>query len=882
MNLYKIILNKENEMLEKLNIKKKIYLFTFFVLLITFIATLFISYVQQQNRLDDIKKSNFMKIKDSFNKNKNIQLEKHYANLIDSLLSDNIKYAVYKKDRLKLQSLIQDKYNSLKISDKYIRQLHFHMPDGLTLYRAHKPQSFNDDIAALRPMAKKIHKVQKMLTGFEAGKNGLSYRVFKPIFYKGTYAGAVEIGISPIKLLDVVTYFNDIQGLIYFEKSSLRKSAKMIQETNIKDMQILKMLPENYKFENSVNINYKGKKIVAYKFDINDYSGKAIGKFIFINDLTKEHKYFINQLLQFAVIFMSSFVLLFIVINIGFSRIISSLNSSNEQLNKNKLFMDSILDNLAHAVIATDKKGVITLFNKKAQQMLGYKEDDVVGKQTPVIFHKKEEMERKAQLYGKMYNRVVNTDINVFTVKTDMGLENYDEWTYVDIKGNEFPVSSHITALKDLNGKESGYLGIFEDITYKKIMNKVLEDQKNELQTIFDTNKDGIAITDLDTRFLLFNDAYLKMTGFSKEELLKKRCMDLSDSKDMPKALEVLQRVKKEGFVENFEKTCVIKDNKKMTVNMSISLMPDKKRLLLSVKDITESKNKERLIKNYVELIDKNIITSTTDLEGNITQVSEAFCKISGYTKEELLGASHSKVKHPDMPQSLYKELWETITKDKVWRGEIKNLKKEGGYYWVDATITPIYNDNGQKIGYTAIRQDITDKKLVEKISITDGLTGIFNRRHFNDMLPKLINSAKRENQLLCFLIMDIDYFKQYNDTYGHQMGDEVLIRVADVLRKSLKRADDVCFRLGGEEFGVIFKTQNKEHSSAFAQLVRKNIEGLKIEHKNNGVSKYVTISAGLVCRDAKGINSADEIYKDADLLLYKAKETGRNRVCTR
>eukprot|EP01156_Anaeramoeba_ignava_P003318 Anaeramoba_ignava/a221867_76.p1 GENE.a221867_76~~a221867_76.p1 ORF type:complete len:279 (-),score=-2.49 a221867_76:35-871(-) len=273
-------------MFKELNIKKKIYLFTFFVLLITFISTLFITYIQQQDRLADIKNKSFNKIQESFNKNIDIHLKKHYLNLADSLLSEEVKYAIYKRDRIKLEELIKEKYLSLKVSDEYIRQIHFHLPDGLTLYRAHKPQSYNDDIAALRPMAKKIHQVRKVLTGFEAGKNGLSFRVFSPVFYKGAYAGALEIGVSPTKLLDIVTYFNNIQGLIYIEKSPYQKSAKEIQKTNIKDMGILKKLPENYDFEHDLLVEYKGKKIVVYKFDIKDFSGKKIGKFLFINDLS--------------------------------------------------------------------------------------------------------------------------------------------------------------------------------------------------------------------------------------------------------------------------------------------------------------------------------------------------------------------------------------------------------------------------------------------------------------------------------------------------------------------------------------------------------------------------------------------------------------------
>lgn len=284
-------------------------------------------------------------------------------------------------------------------------------------------------------------------------------------------------------------------------------------------------------------------------------------------------------------------------------------------------------------------------------------------------------------------------------------------------------------------------------------------------------------------------------------------------------------------------------------------------------------------MEEYIKIVDENVLTSSTDLKGNIIYVSQAFCTVSGYTKEELLGKKHSIIRHPDMPDELFKDLWSTITSGKTWQGEIKNKKSDGGFYWVHATISPTYDYSGQKTGYTAIRHDISNKKIIEEISITDGLTSIFNRRHFNDLFPKYINSAKRKNELLCFVIMDVDHFKQYNDTYGHQMGDEVLKSIANVLKTTLKRADDYCFRLGGEEFGVLFKAQNKENALLYANEIREAIEALHIEHTGNSASAYVTASMGLFCNEVQSMDNEDEIFKTADDLLYKAKESGRNKV---
>jgi len=284
-------------------------------------------------------------------------------------------------------------------------------------------------------------------------------------------------------------------------------------------------------------------------------------------------------------------------------------------------------------------------------------------------------------------------------------------------------------------------------------------------------------------------------------------------------------------------------------------------------------------LKRYITIIDTYIITSTTNLSGTITYVSQAFCAITGYTQEELIGRKHNIVRHPDMPVSLYSDLWATIRSGKIWQGEIKNLCKDGSYYWVHSTITPIMDENGEIIEYTSIRQDITDKKRIEELSITDGLTQIYNRRHFNEMLPKMIDSAKRNNELFCFLMMDIDHFKLYNDTYGHQMGDDVLIKVAHVFKKSLRRADDYCFRLGGEEFGILFKTQSHHHGVEFAASLCKEIEDLKIQHEKNSASAYVTASIGLIILNAQEITDHEVLYKHADDLLYRAKESGRNRV---
>lgn len=284
-------------------------------------------------------------------------------------------------------------------------------------------------------------------------------------------------------------------------------------------------------------------------------------------------------------------------------------------------------------------------------------------------------------------------------------------------------------------------------------------------------------------------------------------------------------------------------------------------------------------LQNYINIVNENVIISSTDDKGMITDASEAFCKVSGYSKAELIGSSHNIVRHEDMSDDFFKNMWDTISNGKTWIGEIKNKNKKGEEYWVSTIIQPEIKHK-KIIGYTAIRQDITDKKRVEYLSITDELTNLYNRRYFNEVINKEINRAKRDKHYLSFLMLDIDYFKKYNDNYGHQAGDEALKKVAMVLNQNTKRASDFAFRLGGEEFGIIISSTSKDEALTLANKIKVCIEDLKIPHELSEVSKYLTTSIGLVTKEGEDISNANILYKKADEKLYQAKSEGKNTIC--
>ena len=302
------------------------------------------------------------------------------------------------------------------------------------------------------------------------------------------------------------------------------------------------------------------------------------------------------------------------------------------------------------------------------------------------------------------------------------------------------------------------------------------------------------------------------------------------------------------------------------------------KTLIKIVSDFLAKELKNEQNEKYFKLIDNYVIISSTNKDGIINYTSSAFEKTIGYSKTELLGQSHNIIKSPNIKEKVFKTMWETISDGKAWHNQIENIKKDGSICWMDSHIDPDFDYYGNIIGYTAIRTDITDKKVIEKISITDALTNIYNRRYFDEMFIKQLNLAKRVEKLLAFSIIDIDHFKQYNDSYGHQMGDETLKKVATAIRKSIPRSSDLSFRLGGEEFGMLYFVNSVDEAKKIANKTIKSVEDLKIEHSKNSASPYITISMGLFTYNNEDI-SAKEIYKQTDELLYKAKQTGRNKI---
>ena len=285
------------------------------------------------------------------------------------------------------------------------------------------------------------------------------------------------------------------------------------------------------------------------------------------------------------------------------------------------------------------------------------------------------------------------------------------------------------------------------------------------------------------------------------------------------------------------------------------------------------------------------------DINGVYQHCNDAFSKtILGIAKEEIIGKTLCDLEEviPKEYAEIYHEKDQELflaVKEQFYEAKVKCADEEiRSYQFYKSTFVV----DGEILGLVGVMLDVGDykktlneldekNKLLSNLSITDHLTGLFNRRYFQNIIDKKINLLSRHNYQFYFALIDIDFFKDYNDAYGHHKGDIALEEVSNVLKEILNRQTDYVFRVGGEEFAIIFEVDSKDNAISIMENLRKKVEDLKIIACNSTICNYLTISIGLgYIKKASPDANSDQIYDEVDKLLYESKDNGRNQITTR
>lgn len=294
--------------------------------------------------------------------------------------------------------------------------------------------------------------------------------------------------------------------------------------------------------------------------------------------------------------------------------------------------------------------------------------------------------------------------------------------------------------------------------------------------------------------------------------------------------------------------------------------------------------NFQFLAENSVDMICR----TGTDLV--LTYVSPAAFALLGWKPEEMIGRQFDEFIFPDDVPLLAAGVLRTsapgVLNDSI---TMRMLKKDGSLSWIEGNARILRDPaTGEVQGYVALLRDINERKLLEDklsaLAMTDGLTGIANRRAFDEALEREWKRTLRESSQISLLLLDIDRFKAFNDHYGHQVGDDCLRSVAAAITGAV-RSTDLVARYGGEEIAVILPNTDMDAASAVAEKVRAAIESLQLTHKGNpDGGGHITVSIGAataLARIGGTIRMPESLLLSADNALYKAKHEGRNRVAT-
>lgn len=266
-----------------------------------------------------------------------------------------------------------------------------------------------------------------------------------------------------------------------------------------------------------------------------------------------------------------------------------------------------------------------------------------------------------------------------------------------------------------------------------------------------------------------------------------------------------------------------------------------------------------------------------TDAGNRILEVNPAFSKMTGYLPEEVIGQDPRILASGDTPRSTIERMWKALNQEGSWEGEVWDRKKDGGVYLKMLKISTAYDEKGQVENYIANFHDISERKKAEDrlhhMAHHDPLTGLSNRASLEAQMVRALASAKREGSIIGVMLIDMDNFKQVNDTLGHNVGDELLIQIAHRLTDSV-RASDLVARIGGDEFVVIL--HHIESNMAVAGIASKILRNLGASYCVEPHMLYSTPSIGVALFPADGVDPAT-LLRNADSAMYHAKAQGRN-----
>lgn len=576
----------------------------------------------------------------------------------------------------------------------------------------------------------------------------------------------------------------------------------------------------------------------------------------------------------------------------AYNEMSTTITSKITEIKESEEKFRTIISTAKDAIIIADIDMNIISWNKSAQDIFGYKEEEILGRSLKVIEPEKD----LDQFFNRLEEYIKHGEAgNVGTTFEIEGLTKSNTLIPIEISLNTWNVNDHIY-----------FCGIIRDITQRKNAEKALSVANKRFKSVFENAGIGIALAKYDGVVIECNAMLEKMLGYNENELLGLHISDVTHPEDLAIDLNLFgQLINKEINKFQLEKRYITKDGHTIWGKLTVTCIPNDLSevgyVIGMIEDITIKKESEQALRDSKEFF-SNIVETTPN--GVVILDEKGKIIFANTMTQEILGLSESEI-----TSRYYNDArWKATTLDgKPIQGEgpfalgvEKNLparnielnitRDDDTSIFLSINATPLFDCNHQVTGVVASIIDITERikneqkikeanKVLQELSIRDGLTGILNRRHFDEKLSKEWRRHLSEQLPLSIILFDIDFFKIFNDTYGHQEGDDCLIAIASTIDEFLAEKNYSLARYGGEEFVVILSETNAEKAVEVAEQIRLKVQNLNIENKNSPNEKIVTVSVGVATTIPNQYFSHAKLLNNADKALYKGKKEGRNQV---
>ncbi len=793
--------------------------------------------------------------------------------------------------RKKLYDHLIDMYNNM--NDYKLKQLHFHLKNNDSFLRFHRPNKYGDNLTNIRHTVAFVNQYQKAISGFEEGRIYNGYRFVYPLKYNDIYLGSVETSVSMESII------NDL-------KKELHSDTDFIIKKSVVDKNVIEEEKDNYAtcsidkdFYHEINISNSNNHNIEHI--IKEYLTKNNSKirefiksgeiFNFYNKYNGD--YYIttylpvknaitNQTIAYIIIsnkhndlqdFITQYFLflaILIFLTMGMIYFIYRIDKTKTQLSK--------------------KDNVLKEVQKIAQ--LGYWEFDILGnnlKWSDEVYHifgfSPQEFEASYENFLKYIHPEDIKKVDKAYMNSIRNKTNYQVEHRIITKTGEIKyVEEECRHTFDEYGDVVQSLGTIHDITSIKLYQLKIKKSKEQFESLVSHIPDIIYRCEIDDDFtmLYINNAIETITGYKIDEIKFNKVISFaniihpSDLAVVHKSIDSM--IKNNVLNIDLEYRIISKDGRIIWINDNLQLISDENHSYFEgvISDITSQKIAYDKLYKFIDTQD-NIVILTNGK--NIEFANKKFFNFLGFKNIEEYKINHKCISDLFIEDDKFfnlsfvneNENWVNIIQTLSHRKRVVAIKGIDGITYAFSVTINKFEDAIYIVSFTDISETMLANLELEQKVLRDKLTNAYNREFFENNYKRLIETFENDEMYFGLGMIDIDNFKKINDTFGHDIGDKILVTLVSNIEKS-SRNDDILIRWGGEEFIMILKVSSENGLKIALENLRKIIENSKIDN----LPKITCSFGGTLYEKNEPINNT---IKRADEALYMAKAAGRNKV---